>query len=83
MFSMKMSEGGRVVIPVEIRQAMGLKEGDTVLWDYADGTAHLTTRSQRIKQAQTVLRQYVPAGVSLVDELIAERRVEGRAEGLV
>ncbi|MGQ9862432.1 MAG: AbrB/MazE/SpoVT family DNA-binding domain-containing protein [Thiobacillaceae bacterium] len=31
MFQMKMSEGGRVVIPVEIRKAMGLKEGDTVL----------------------------------------------------
>lgn len=76
MLAMKMSEGGRVVIPVEIRQAMGLKEGDTVLWDYSDGTAHLTTRSQRIKRAQAVVRQYVPADVSLADELIAERRTE-------
>jgi AbrB family looped-hinge helix DNA binding protein len=37
MMSMKMSDGGRVVIPAEIRNSMGLKEGDTVLWELRGG----------------------------------------------
>ena len=76
MISMKMSEGGRVVVPSEIRQSMGLKDGDTVLWDLRDGVAVLTTRLAQMREAQAMVRQYVPAGVSLVDEIIADRRAE-------
>jgi AbrB family looped-hinge helix DNA binding protein len=76
MLQMKMSDGGRVVMPAEIRQALGLKEGDAVLWSLVDGVAQVTSRSQRIRQAQALVRKHVPAGVSLADELIAERRQE-------
>jgi AbrB family looped-hinge helix DNA binding protein len=76
MLQMKMSDGGRVVMPAEIRQALGLKEGDAVLWSLVDGEARVTSRAQRIRQAQALVRQHVPAGVSLADELIAERRQE-------
>ena len=76
MIAMKMSEGGRVVVPSEIRQSMGLKDGDTVLWDMRDGAAVLTTRLAQMRVAQAMVRQYVPAGVSLVDEIIADRRAE-------
>ena len=76
MISMKMSDGGRVVIPSEIRQSMGLKEGDTVLWELRGGEAVLTTRLAQMREAQAMVRQYLPAGVSLVDELIADRRAE-------
>jgi AbrB family looped-hinge helix DNA binding protein len=76
MLQMKMSDGGRVVMPAEIRQALGLKEGDAVLWSLVDGEARVTTRAQRIRQAQALVRKHVPAGVSLADELIAERRQE-------
>ena len=76
MINMKVSDGGRVVIPVEIRQSMGLKEGDTVLWELRGGEAVLTTRLAQMREAQAMVRQYVPASVSLVDELIADRRAE-------
>ncbi|MDO9225182.1 MAG: AbrB/MazE/SpoVT family DNA-binding domain-containing protein [Pseudomonadota bacterium] len=76
MIQTKMSEGGRVVVPIEIRKALGLQEGDAVLWELADGEARLTTRRERLRRAQTLVRQYVPADVSLADELIAERRAE-------
>lgn len=76
MLQMKMSDGGRVVMPAEIRQALGLKEGDAVLWSLVDGVAQVTSRAQRIRQAQALVRKHVPAGVSLADELIAERRQE-------
>ncbi len=76
MIQMKVSDGGRVVIPSEIRQFMAIKEGDTVLWELRDGVATLTTRLAQLRQAQAMVRQRVPEGVSLVDELIADRRAE-------
>lgn len=36
----------------------------------------LTTRRERLRYAQALVRQYVPTDVSLVDELIADRRAE-------
>lgn len=81
MLQMKMSEGGRVVIPAEIRHSMGLKEGDTVLFDLRDGEAVLTTRKVRLARARALFRRYVPEGSpSLADELIAERRAEAVRE---
>jgi len=76
MIQTKMSEGGRVVVPIEIRKALGLQEGDAVLWELVDGEARLTTRRERIRRAQALVRKYVPAAVSLADELIADRRRE-------
>ncbi len=80
MYSMKMSEGGRVVIPAEIRKVLGINDGDIVLWELIDGEARLTTKRERMRRAQALVREYVPEGVSLVDELVAERRVEAERE---
>jgi len=80
MFQMKMSEGGRVVIPAEIRRSLGLKEGDAVLFELRDGEAVITTRRARLERARALVRKHVPEGVSLVDELIAERRAEAERE---
>ena len=80
MMSTKISEGGRVVIPVEIRRELGLKDGDIVMWELEDGEARLTTRAARIKRAQALVRKHVPASVSLSAELISERRREARKE---
>lgn len=80
MIQMKLSEGGRVVIPVEIRQALGLREGDTVLFDLGDGEARITTRAAQRQRARALVRQFVPATVSLVDELCLERDAEAASE---
>lgn len=78
MISMKMSAGGRVVIPVEIRRQLGIKDGDTVMWEIDGAEARLTTKAARIKRAQALVRRHVPANVSLSQELITERRREAR-----
>ena len=82
MIPMKMSENGRVVIPAEIRQAIGLKEGDTVFWDLVDGEPRLSTRQTRLRRAQALVARYCPIapGDSVVDEFIAERRAEAERE---
>ena len=38
----------------------------------------MTTMQRRIENAQRMVRKYVKPGVSLVDELIADRRREAR-----
>lgn len=80
MMATKMSENGRVVVPAEIRKALGIQDGDTVLWELGEGEARLTTRREQLRRAQALVRRYVPAEVSLVDELIAERRAEATHE---
>ena len=72
----KVGEGGRVVIPAEIRRLLGVKEGDRILLLVEDGELHVITVSQGIKRAQELARPYTRPGVSMVDELIAERRAE-------
>ena len=76
MKAMKMSEGGRVVVPVEIRRALNVTDGDTVYWDWVDGEARLTTKRARLRRSQEVIQKLCPnpAGVSIVDELLEDRR---------
>lgn len=80
MIQMKMSEGGRVVIPAEIRQAMAIKDGDTVLWELRDGIAQLTTRDQQLRQVQATIKAIGNPNDCWSDELIAERRMEAARE---
>ena len=43
--------------------------------------ARVLSRAAAIREAQELVRRYVPEGVSLVDELLAERRAEAAREG--
>jgi len=69
-------EGGRLVIPVAYRKALGLKPGDEVLLVLEEGEIRVVSTRQAIVRAQTLLRRYVPEGRSLSEELIQERRKE-------
>ncbi len=72
--------GGRVVIPAALREAMEVEEGDAILAWVEDGELHLLSPRVGARQAQAMLRSLIPEGVSLADELIAERRREAEAE---
>lgn len=77
---LKVNENGRVVIPVEFRRALGVDAGDEVILTWKDDEIRITTMQQRIERAQRRARQYVKPGISLVDELIAERREAAKRE---
>ena len=76
--SVKVSAGGRIVIPAEYRKAMGVRTGDKVLLSLKHGELRLLSKAQARKRAQDYVRNIVPWGVSLVDELIRERRADVR-----
>jgi AbrB family looped-hinge helix DNA binding protein len=76
----RIDRNGRILIPIAIRKAMGVKAGDVLFLQCRNGAMRVQTYKQRIAWAQALVRRYVPAGVSLVDELIAERRAEAKRE---
>jgi len=77
---LRVNENGRVVIPAPFRKALGISPGDEVILRLEDDELRITTMKRRIERAQRHVRKYVKRGVSLVDELIAERREAAQRE---
>jgi AbrB family looped-hinge helix DNA binding protein len=76
----RLSEKGRMVIPVAMREALGMSVGGVLDLRVKDGELRISTRKSRLRRAQQWLRQIVPPGVSLADELSAERREAAKHE---
>ncbi|WP_296720864.1 AbrB/MazE/SpoVT family DNA-binding domain-containing protein [Erythrobacter sp.] len=70
----KLVSGGRLQLPVEIRRALSLSDGDTVLLEVVDGEIHVRPYRDAVARVQAKLRKYVEPSRSLSEELIAERR---------
>ena len=65
-----------MVIPAVFREALHLKEGDVLIASAEQGELKLLTIPAAVRRAQAIVREFVPEGVSLVDELIQDRRRE-------
>ena len=76
----KIIEGGKLVIPAAMRRSLGIATGDTVLVGVDDGELRVRSLDKAVARAQALVRRHVPSGVSLADELIAERRREAERE---
>ena len=73
----KVSDGGRVVIPAELREKHGIGVGDMVMWVEDGEQLVLTSVRASIRRAQALVAKHNKhPGVSMVDELIRERREE-------
>jgi len=73
-------KAGRVLIPSDMRQRYGIHQGDRVMLHADDTGIHITTLDQAVKKAQAICARYIKPGVSVVDELIRERREEAARE---
>ena len=77
MVPVRISGQGRLVVPAELRRAVGIA-GEDDLVAYVDGGALVLKRRQAVLEE---LWAMFPAGEgSLADELVAERREEARRE---
>lgn len=76
----KINDNGRIVIPAELRQEMGIKPGDTLLLTLERGVLKVESQLARIRRIQESMRALIPGDRLLSDELIAERREEARRE---
>ena len=73
--------GGRVVIPAAYREALGIEEGDAVVMRVKGDELHAVSDATEVRQVREMIARYVPEDVSLVDELLRERRREVAADG--
>jgi AbrB family looped-hinge helix DNA binding protein len=74
-----LGQQGRLVIPAEVRAALGLVPGDRLHLHLA-GTRLVLERRQDAVAELRQLAAAVPKGRSLVDELLADRRQAATAE---
>ncbi len=70
---------GRLVIPADLRRELGIAPGDVLLALVEDQRLVLEKREAVLQRLRRRFA-HIPPGVSLVDELIAERRAESRRE---
>lgn len=75
-----MAENGRVLIPADIRAALGLKAGGKIVARVEDGALVIEPLDAAIRRVQRMMTCYAAPGESLVDELIADRRRESGNE---
>ncbi len=76
----RLVSGGRLQIPARLRRGLQLKDGDAVIMETVDGELRIRAYRDVLADVRTRLRKYVPAGVSLAEELIADRRAEATRE---
>ena len=72
---MTMGDRGRLVIPIEVRERVGLVEGTPVVLLETSAGLVLLTREQLRDRVRADL-----AGLDLVGDLLAERRAEASAD---
>ncbi|HZL00516.1 MAG TPA: AbrB/MazE/SpoVT family DNA-binding domain-containing protein [Caulobacteraceae bacterium] len=79
--NLKVAPNGRVVIPAEMRAALGMAGGGRLVARFVDGTVVLEPVEAAVRRAQALVGRYVgPAATGMVDELFAERRAAADRE---
>ena len=76
----RLGQKGRFVIPAAMRQALGVDAGGVLDLRLIDGELRVSSIRSRIQRVQARARQIIPPGVSLADELSAERREAAKHE---
>ncbi len=72
-----MGSNGRLVIPAEVRTALGMENGGAFVLHVDDeGVLQLEPMRRVIARVQEEVSQYVPQDADLVQELAADRRQE-------
>ena len=78
--TLRVADGGRIVIPIEVCQRLGLEVGSELVLTVEDDQATLMNAKVARRNARERVRRYVKPGVSLSRELMAERKREADRE---
>ena len=77
---LRVSGGGRIVIPAEVRERLGLKIGAELVMTVEDDHVTLMNAKAGRQRARERVRRHIPPGGSLSGELMAERKKEAGGE---
>ncbi len=70
----------RIAIQNKIRKLLHIEPGDTLMLRVENDVLQVIPLHQAVQMAQEKVRRRVPAGVSLVGDLLAERKKESAHE---
>ena len=76
----KVTQGGRIVIPAEMRKQLGIEIGEDVNLSLEEDSMRISTGKLALKRIRQIAQTVVNNSDSVVDELIAERRKEAENE---
>jgi bifunctional DNA-binding transcriptional regulator/antitoxin component of YhaV-PrlF toxin-antitoxin module len=79
MLTVRFGPDGRVLVPVELRRALGVTPGEPLIARVLDRQLVIERREDALRRLKGRFAN-LPAGVSLADELIEDRRREAAAE---
>jgi bifunctional DNA-binding transcriptional regulator/antitoxin component of YhaV-PrlF toxin-antitoxin module len=77
---LQIGRDGRVLLPAEIRGALRLNDSGTVTAEVKDGVLTLLSPLTAVRKLQHLIKTTDQSTASVVDELIAERRLEASVE---
>ena len=78
--TLRVAEGGRIVIPAEVRARLDLDVGSDLVMTVEDDHATLMNAKAARRRARRRVRRYIAPGASLSAELLAERKQEAAGE---
>jgi AbrB family looped-hinge helix DNA binding protein len=79
-YRVRLAAGGRIVIPAEVRQLLGIRVGEEMLLTQDEVGIRLTTYGQAIQQAQSLFARLKGKGEDIVEGFLRERRDEAAKE---
>lgn len=75
----KIVEGGRIVLPADMRRALMLKQGDPVVIELTGEELRIRSTKAALRRVQAYLSDFRTEKLAS-DELIEDRRAEAAAE---
>ena len=70
---------GRLVIPAPLRKALNLNQGDCLV-ARKEGDSLVLERREAVESRLWEMFRHIPSEISLVDELVSERRASAQVE---
>lgn len=80
-YTTRLEKSGRILLPAPVRRSLRFSEGSAVLVKVEEsGAIQITSRAQALAKVRKEIRQYIPAGRNLAEELIRDCRAEAERE---
>ncbi len=76
----RVAAGGRIVIPVDVRQGLGIKVGDEVFLSRDGNGVRIDTLEQAVREVQAFFAPFKQPEESVVEDLLKDRREEAAME---
>jgi AbrB family transcriptional regulator, stage V sporulation protein T len=75
----KVISGGKVVVPAELRRALGFTDGESVVFERNGESVVIKTYAQVVREVQAAVKAMIKEPFT-VDDFIADRRAEAERE---